>query len=236
MSSHMVVQNMPDKYLAEFNAARAYIANITEVEFSLNRTYGNYIIPGKQLGEAFSLTEIQPRKGKLDMGDKHVSEFPIFPEDVAKDLVRQINADAGYDSFLGVFMCGPDGPTDVELADAKAKLRKFYMWCVQQGDDEWQRTGRIIMIPDLWKRASTMLNLNREWCAEIQPNLECPGCGSKIKPGIAVCRDCGAVLDREKALALGILREEQVPDPDKELVPVPMPRKKSAAVRTAQSS
>jgi transposase len=33
---------------------------------------------------------------------------------------------------------------------------------------------------------------------------ECPGCAEKIKPGVAVCKTCGAILDREKAAALGL--------------------------------
>lgn len=213
-TSRMVVQNMPEKYAAEFSKSRAYIANITEVEFSRTRTYGNFTIPAKEPGEEFSLIEIGPRKGVMDLGDKHTSEFPIFPEDIAVDLAREINADAGADSFLGVFVCGPDGPSAEELHAAHARLEKFYKWCVRQGDDEWQRTGRIIMIPDIWKRAATYLKLRRDWCSEIQPNLDCPGCGTPVKPAVAVCKECGCVIDRGRAIALGMIQPAaEVPEP-----------------------
>jgi len=29
-------------------------------------------------------------------------------------------------------------------------------------------------------------------------------CGERVKPGVAVCKSCHAILDREKALALGL--------------------------------
>jgi hypothetical protein len=203
--TQMVVQNMPAKYAEEFNHARAYIANITEIEYTRSRTYGMFKIPGKADGEEFSLTEIGPRKGVMDMGDKHVNEFPIFPEEIAADLVREINADAGADSFLGVIVCGPEGPTEKELAAAHARLVRFAKWCVNQGDQEWQRTQRIFLIQDVWKRMATYLKLRRDWNAEIQPNLDCPGCGTQTKSGIAVCKECGCVIDREKAIRLGMI-------------------------------
>lgn len=228
MSTPMfAVANMPPQYLEEFNASRAYIANITDVEYARARTYGMYTIRAKNPGEAYSLTEIGPRRGTMDFGDKHVMDFPITPDQIAKDLVREINGDAGFDSFLGVFVCGPNGPSADELANQRAHLEAFYTWCVGQGDEEWQRTGRIIMIPDLHKRAATYLKLNREWCAKIQPQLECPGCGDNIRPGVAVCKSCGAVIDRGKAIALGILRPEpEEPSQEDAFVEAPAKGKK----------
>lgn len=210
------VQNMPPQYVAEFNASRAYIANITEIDWRLSRDYGNYFIAGKKAGEQFSLTEIGPRKGRMDIGDNKRLEIPIMPAEVAADLIRDINGNAGGDdhttSFLGVFICGKDGPTADELAVEQARLGEFYRFCVAQGDMEWQRSGQVIMIPDLWKRAAKTLNLDREWCAVIPSNIECPGCGEKIKAGVAVCKSCGAILNREKAIALGIVRMEPQPE------------------------
>jgi hypothetical protein len=34
---------------------------------------------------------------------------------------------------------------------------------------------------------------------------DCPVCAEKIKPGVAVCRSCGAILDREKAAQYGLV-------------------------------
>src|SRR5581483_7802479 len=41
------------------------------------------------------------------------------------------------------------------------------------------------------------------------PQAECPACAEKIKPGVAVCRSCGAILDREKAAQFGLIPTEQ---------------------------
>jgi len=35
---------------------------------------------------------------------------------------------------------------------------------------------------------------------------ECPECGERGKPGVAVCKSCGAILNREKALTLGLVQ------------------------------
>lgn len=221
------VQNMPPEYIAALNASRAYIANITDTDYRLSRDYGNYFIPGKKPGEQFSLTEIGPRKGRMDIGDNKRLEFPIMPQEVAADLVRDINGNAGGDehtnSFLGVFICGKDGPTADELALQLARLDAFDRFCVSQGDIEWQRSGQVVMIPDLWKRAAKRLNLDREWCAVIPSNIECPRCGEKIKAGVAVCKGCGAILDREKYMQYEPLpmtpTVEAAPEPPKVRTP-----------------
>ncbi len=46
--------------------------------------------------------------------------------------------------------------------------------------------------------------MEKEWFYQPRETVECPGCGEKIKPGFAVCKNCGAILDRAKAAALGL--------------------------------
>ena len=198
----IAVQNMPAEYLEKFNASRPYVVNITDTEYCLSRTYGNYNLPAKEAGERYSVTEIAPRRGTMDMGDRKVFDFPITPQDVATDLCREINVDAGYDSFLGVFVSKGAIPTEAELAGAEKKLTKFYGWCVAEGDKIWQQSRMVMLIPDLLKRAADYLNLDREWKTNVQPNLECPGCGTHHKPGLALCIACGLILDDAKARRL----------------------------------
>jgi hypothetical protein len=38
----------------------------------------------------------------------------------------------------------------------------------------------------------------------VRETSECPGCGERLKPNVAACKSYGAILDREKALALGL--------------------------------
>jgi hypothetical protein len=42
---------------------------------------------------------------------------------------------------------------------------------------------------------------------------DCPVCAEKIKPGVAVCRSCGAILDREKAAQYGLVASEEKASP-----------------------
>lgn len=198
----IAVQNMPPEYLEKFNASRAYICNITDTDYNLSRTYGNYMIPARVAGEPYSMTEIGPRKGTMDMGDRRVFDFPITPREVADDLCREINNDAGFRSFLGVFIAAGPLPTADELKKANARIEKFYAWCVTEGDKVWQQTRNVIMIPDLFKRAADHLKLNRDWKTDTQPNYECEGCGTRHKPGLAICIACGAILDEQKARRL----------------------------------
>lgn len=193
------VQDMPPEYLERFNASRAYIVNITDTQYMLSRTYGNYFIPAKNEGEEYSITEVTPRKGTMDMGDRKIYEFPITPGQVAFDLCREINNDAGFESFLGVFICKGPEPTAAEIKSANARLEKFYQWGVNEGDKIWQQTRMVILIPDWIKRAADYLKLDRDWKTNVQPNLECPACGSKHKAGLAICMACGAILDEAKA-------------------------------------
>jgi hypothetical protein len=207
----IVVGNLPPLYLEELNRRRAYLANITDMEFTRSRTYGNYTILGKKPGEEYSLLEIAPRRGTMDYGDKRVIDFPITPEEIAADLAREINADAGENSFLGVFVCGPNGPTEAELADAHARLEAFYDRCIAAGDVEWERSEQIVMIPDLFKRAAKYRRQDREWAHGVKPSVECPGCGENLSPKVAVCKSCGCVVNRKRALELGMIQPEPEP-------------------------
>lgn len=201
----ITVANMPPEYLERFNATRAYIVNITDIDYHLSRTYGNYHVRAKAAGEEFTVTEIAPRKGTMDYGDGKRLDFPITPRDVADDLCREINVDAGWDSFLGVFVSKASEPTVSELKDAHKRLEKFYAWGVEEGDKIWQQSRTVMLIPDWIKRAADYLGLERDWKTNVQPNYECPGCGTRVKAKIAVCPACGCVLDRERAERLGMI-------------------------------
>lgn len=198
----IVVQNMPPEYLEKFNASRAYICNITDTEYNLTRTYGNYHIPAKAQGEKHTVTEISPRKGTMDMGDRRTFDFPITPSEVANCLCREVNGDAGLNSFLGVFVIAGPEPTAAELKKGNERLLKFYQWGVAEGDKIWQQSRMVMLIPDWIKRAADYLGINRDWKTDVQPNLECEGCGAHYKFGVALCASCGLVLNVEKARKL----------------------------------
>jgi hypothetical protein len=189
------------------NTEHAVIANITEQSYTANRTYGMFQIAGKAEGEAYALTRVTPRTAVMDYGDKRILPLPISAREIAEDLCREVNSDAGERSFLGAFVCAGNAPTEEELRGAREKLQEFYKSLVASADREWERSHSHLFIHDLQRRAAANLGLEKEWYYHAPAYAgECPGCGERIKPGVAICRSCGAILDREKAQTLGLLQ------------------------------
>jgi hypothetical protein len=188
----------------------AVIANITEQHYMAHRMYGTFQIAGCAEGESCALTRVTPRRAVMDYGDKRTLPLPITAREIAEDICREINSDAGERSFLGVFLCAGDAPTEAELRDAQEKLDEFYRALVAAADREWERSHSFLFIHDLQRRAAAKLGLEKEWHYRTRETEECPGCGDRVRPGVAVCRSCHAILNREKALALGLIQ----PPPD----------------------
>ena len=105
----------------------AVIANITEQRYMAQRMYGTFQIAGRGEGEAYALTRITPRTAVMDYGDKRTLPLAITAREIAEDLCREINSDAGERSFLGVFVCAGDSPTEQELRAAQEKLDDFFI-------------------------------------------------------------------------------------------------------------
>jgi hypothetical protein len=184
----------------------AVLVNIsTEKWPPRHRTYfGSLEIRTPQTGEAFAITPIRACTGVMDLGDKRTMEYRITAREIAEDLAREINGDSGEASFHGVFVAAGDMPTDSEVADARQRLDEFHRRLVAAADLEWERTHNPMFINDLERRAARQLGLAKPWLYDPKPMAECPACAEKIKPGVAVCRSCGAILDREKAAQYGL--------------------------------
>jgi hypothetical protein len=182
----------------------AVLCNIAEQTWILHRTHGTFVVAGREPGETYALTIIGGRTGAIDLGDKRTLEFPISAREIAEDLAREINSDGGEGSYFGVFVCDGDEPSDAELLIARELLAAFYRNLVAAADKEWERSQNVVFISDLQRRAARELKLEKEWSYEPQQRIDCPACGEKLKPGVAVCRVCGAVLDRAKAAQFGL--------------------------------
>ena len=171
-----------------------------------HRTYfGSLQIRSPQPGEAFAITPIRGCMGVMDLGDKRTMDIRITAREIAEDLVREINGDSGEGSFHGVFVAAGETPTEEELADARCRLKEFHVKLVAAADLEWERTKNPMFITDLERRAARQLGLEKPWLYDPKPLAECPACSERIKPGVAVCKSCGAILDREKAAQYGLV-------------------------------
>jgi ribosomal protein L32 len=177
---------------------RAVICNVGEQEWTLVRTYGMYRIPAAEAGEELATLAVADRIDVIDMGDNRRLEVPIHARKIAEDLA----ADLGD---YGVFVAAGEEPTAEEIANAQEHLVEVAKKLVFEGDQEWARSHNYRLLSDLHRRAVKRLGLEREWAYEPVAMSECPVCGERIKPGVAVCRSCGAILDREKAQKFGIV-------------------------------
>jgi len=190
------------------SADSAVVCNITDQTWILHRTHGTFVIAGRvsaaDSSMPYAITQISARTGAIDLGDKRTLEFPISARDIAEDLAREVNADGGESSYFGVFVCAGDEPDADELAEARERLELFYTSLVASADKQWERTHNVTFISDLERRAARELRLEKDWSYEPSMRIECPACGERLKPNVAVCRTCGAVLDRAKAAQFGL--------------------------------
>jgi len=189
----------------------AVVVNLTEQSWTLHRSYGTFQVRGCAAEEPYALIPVGARAAVIDLGDKRTIEVPITAREVAQDLCREINADAGEDSFFGVFVAQGQQPDDDELTEARLRLAAFYRRAVASADREWERSHSYLFINDVQRRAARYLGLEKEWFYQARETCDCPGCGEKVRAGVAVCKTCGAILDRDKAATLG-------------LAPVPVPQ------------
>jgi hypothetical protein len=170
------------------------------------RTYfGSLEVRSPEPGEVFAITPIRGCMGVMDLGDKRIMEYRITAREIADDIAREINGDSGEGSFHGVFVAAGDSPTNAELEEARRRLDEFHRRLVAAADLEWERSHNPMFITDLERRAARELRLEKPWLYDPKPLADCPVCAEKIKPGVAVCRSCGAILDREKAAQFGLV-------------------------------
>ncbi|MGB2642882.1 MAG: hypothetical protein WBG02_12105 [Candidatus Acidiferrum sp.] len=174
------------------------------------RTYfGSLLVSSPEAGEPFAITTIRGCRGVMDLGDKRVMDYHLTAREIAEDIAREINGDSGEGSFHGVFVAAAEAPTEAELADARRRLEEFHRRLVASADLEWERTRNPMFITDLERRAARQLGLEKPWLYDPKPLAECPVCAEKIKHGVAVCKSCGAILDREKAAQYGLGLDSQ---------------------------
>src|SRR3972149_9245064 len=93
--------------------------NLPEQSWPPPRSYGTFQVRGCAAEEPYALTPVGARAAVIDLGDKRTLEVPITAREVAQDLCREINADAGEDSFFGVFVAQGEQPDGDELTEAR---------------------------------------------------------------------------------------------------------------------
>lgn len=177
--------------------ATATIASLSDQDWYISRTYGVFHIPSRPKNDPCALLLVTARGDALDLGDNRRFPFTISARDIAEDLVQDLGVH-------GVFVCSGARPSEEEIAAATARRDAWYQQLVVDADQMWARGHSYREISDMHRRAAISLNMEREWAYIPQRMVDCPACGEKVKPGVAVCRHCGAVLDAEKAAKHGL--------------------------------
>ncbi len=185
-------------------AATVAIASISDQDWYVSRTHGVYHIPACAKGEPYALLLVTARGDALDLGDNRRFPFTISAREISEDLLQDLHDH-------GVFVCAGARPSADELAAAATRRDAYYHRLVSDGDTMWARGHSFREISDLHRRAAIALGIEREWAYVPTRMMDCPACGEKVKPGVAVCKHCGAILDAEKAAqhGLGIARARE---------------------------
>jgi hypothetical protein len=170
---------------------------VSDQDWFISRTHGMYHIPACKKGEGYATLRIEPRGDMIDIGDNRRLPLMIGAREIAEDLLQDLHDH-------GVFVCEADEPSAAEIATARARSEAFHHKLVAEADVMWARGHSFREISDLHRRAAIALGLEREWAYVPVKMSDCPACGEKVKPGVAVCRHCSAILDAEKAAKHGL--------------------------------
>lgn len=198
--------------MSEKNAVQ--ICSVSPEEIQLpRRTYTSegWLIPACPKDKPFTsvvLTDMMDEKKIYTEYDYTKAERIPVPIPVA-----QIVADYFGNERLkqkGCFVIPVDAiPTEEQIREARAARVAWLQVLVAEGDREYSRTKRTDGIPDFCRRAVKELGAAREWAFVAPVQLvECPACSELVKEGVAVCKSCGAILNREKAALYGIVENE----------------------------
>jgi len=215
-------------------ASSVTVASISDQDWYVSRTHGVYHIPACPKGEPYALLLISARSDAIDLGDNRRFPFVITAREIAEDLLQELRDH-------GIFVCAGARPSEAELATARARRDAFYHQLVADGDTMWARGHSFREISDLHRRAAIALGIEREWAYVPARMVECPACGEKVKPNVAVCRHCRAILDAEKAARHGLaaapvkIAEGQVATPAP-AAPPSAPARSSPQEKTRNSS
>lgn len=147
-------------------------------------------------------------------------EIPNSSVQIADALVKDYcNGMLGYDTATrnpGLFFI-PGEITFEKLkkdhaqayANAIQKQKNWFVTLVKIGDTFWAKSnGNPITISDEMRMAANALGMkDKDWMKDftMMENIKCMACGQPRNPAYPVCPHCHAIVDKDKAIALGIV-------------------------------
>lgn len=180
------------------------------------RTYNmlGWVIPECPKDKPFTSIVIEDftdiRKVYTTYAENEAEKIPVpVPADV---IIRDLFAHEKLKERGCFTLPAGEIPTAAQIIEAKRNRTTYLQYLVEVGDKEYSRTKKVDEIPDFCKRAVDELNLKREWAVVTPAAMEeCPACAEHVKVGVAICKSCGAILNREKAAQFGLIQGEALP-------------------------
>jgi hypothetical protein len=164
-------------------------------------------VAAREPGQRYSVTPVPKATCYKDFGDEQRETFPVDPMDMIGDIVRECTTLHGK---MGVWGSEDPVPTEESILKAEAEQRVFYGACIKDADGLWARFQDPAKIPFHALVGARELNVVRDWAKDIASLTPCLGCRELVSPDAAKCGKCGAILDWDKAQALGLVTEEEV--------------------------
>lgn len=183
----------------------AYIFSVCPYEaVSKVMPYGPRIaVAPKPRDGRYSVTEVSDDECFKDFGENQIERYKIDAIDIANDIVNQDCQNQG------VWASEAPTPAEEDILAAEEKQKTFFEKAVYEADGIWARTGDPTKIPFHARVGATALNIRREWAKDTSAMKPCDGCRELISKDAAKCGRCGAVLDWDRAIALGMVTPEQ---------------------------
>lgn len=178
---------------------------------------GPWTIFACEPGERYSKPTVIPRiiEETVPVDIRKMEVRDVSGYEFAKSVVGIGQSQGRKDALdrWGVFISHSDPPQIDEVEAAEKMLMTTYHELVKTGDDFYNQ-GPIEHrnITSTMRDALRATNQTRPW-GVASLNMEvCPGCQSSINPGVVV-HTCGAVLNWDKAIELGIKKASDRPEP-----------------------
>lgn len=153
--------------------------------------------------DGYAKVQVTDGADSLEMGEGRRTPIAVQARAVAEDVIRGVEDH-------GVFITDHEEPTAQELADADKRRRQFYQRLIDEADASWRQFGNRSLISAHAQFAAEFLGVKREWHSDATELVSCPGCATRIPPGVIKCPNCPAVFDWQRAYELLMLTPDQI--------------------------
>lgn len=190
-----------------------------------------FYIPASQDGKP-GILHVKDARSNLYIRDGRTYPISHSAEEVSKAIVNDYNIaqlEADTTAHPAVFwIFGKISATALltdekykdTIAEAKQRQNKWFMRLIKRADDDWNKYKQHRMITDIQRYAAQNMGMtNKEWFHSPEPEefVKCPACRSMVEITSAICHNCKFVVNKERAIKLGIVEEKEVEETPKKV-------------------